>query len=40
MIKKAGSKIEIVAAGKITTTNIIHVHDLIGATSYHGRKIV
>jgi copper homeostasis protein len=40
MINLAGESIEIIAAGKIRSNNLDHVHSLIGAKAYHGRKIV
>ncbi|WP_424492410.1 copper homeostasis protein CutC [Salinimicrobium sp. GXAS 041] len=40
MLKVAGRKFEIVAAGKITDKNIHEVHHLVGAGTYHGKKIV
>lgn len=40
MMRAAKEKITIIAAGKITKSNLVEVHQLIGAREYHGRKIV
>ncbi len=40
MVKMASAQIEIIAAGKITSTNFNQVHQLIGAKAYHGKLIV
>ncbi|MFT4758752.1 MAG: copper homeostasis protein [Paraglaciecola sp.] len=40
MIKLAGDKITILSAGKITNENLSKLHQKIGGTAYHGRKIV
>lgn len=40
MINQASDKIKIISAGKITSENLDEVHDKIGGTYYHGRKIV
>jgi copper homeostasis protein len=40
MISLAKDKISIIAAGKITKSNLFEVHRLVGANEYHGRKIV
>lgn len=40
MISKAGHHIEIIAAGKITSSSFSDVHRLIDGTAYHGKRIV
>ena len=40
IINVAGSSMIIISAGKITKTNLESVHELIGGTEYHGRRIV
>lgn len=40
MMVIAKDKITILPAGKITNKNLSEVHQLIGASEYHGRKIV
>jgi copper homeostasis protein len=40
MIKIAGDQIKIIAAGKITKSNLSYIHKIIRANEYHGRKIV
>lgn len=40
MIRVTAGKITIIAAGKITKSNLTQVHGLIGACEYHGRNIV
>lgn len=40
MMKTAGNRIKIIAAGKITKDNLSRVCELIGAHEYHGRRIV
>jgi len=40
MISKAGSQIEIIAAGRITSSNFSEVSRLINGSAYHGRRIV
>ncbi|MEE9374671.1 MAG: copper homeostasis protein CutC [Saprospiraceae bacterium] len=40
MIIEGGDKITIIAAGKITSENLSEVHQSIGGTAYHGRKII
>jgi len=40
MIDKAGTEIEIIAAGKITTHNLAEVQAVIKATAFHGKRIV
>lgn len=40
MMELADGRIKILAAGKITKSNLAEVHDKIGASEYHGRRIV
>ena len=40
MISAAGNDIDIIAAGKITSSNLAEIHELIGAKVYHGKRIV
>ncbi len=40
MMEAAGKDIIIIPAGRITKDNVQQIHDLIGASIYHGRKIV
>ncbi|MEL7004544.1 MAG: copper homeostasis protein CutC [Bacteroidota bacterium] len=40
LLKAADSKLQIVACGKITKDNLAHIHNLLGASAYHGRQIV
>ncbi len=40
MIQIAGDKLTIIPAGKITNQNLHEVHNTIGASEYHGRRIV
>ncbi|MEL6866594.1 MAG: copper homeostasis protein CutC [Bacteroidota bacterium] len=40
MIKMAGTAMTIIAAGRITDQNLEQLHQHIGASEYHGRKIV
>ncbi|HOY13733.1 MAG TPA: copper homeostasis protein CutC, partial [Saprospiraceae bacterium] len=40
MISVAGDDIDIIAAGKITSINLHEIHELIGASVYHGKRIV
>jgi len=40
MVLRAGDKIKIIVAGKVTSENLEDIHRLIGASEYHGRKIV
>jgi copper homeostasis protein len=40
MIAVVQSRIDIVAAGKITYENIDSIHNLIGAPKYHGKNII
>lgn len=40
MIKTAGGNLTIISAGKITQGNLFEVHQKIGGTEYHGRRIV
>ena len=35
-----GGNIKVIAAGKITSTNLINIHEKIGGKYYHGRKIL
>jgi copper homeostasis protein CutC len=39
MIENAGH-IKVIAAGRITSSNLEEVRDLIRASEYHGRRIV
>ncbi len=40
MVACAGEDLVIIPAGKITSQNLSHIHQLIDAREYHGRKIV
>ncbi len=40
MITLAENNIEIIVAGKVTTSNLLHVMDQIPSKAYHGRRIV
>ncbi len=40
MIKVAGNRITIVAAGKVLDSNVEEIQKLTGATEFHGRRIV
>ena len=40
MVAIAGKKLEILPAGSITDKNVGELHRAIGATSYHGKKII
>lgn len=40
MVKIAGNKFEIIAAGKITDKNVKELHEILGARAYHGKLIV
>jgi copper homeostasis protein len=40
MIREAGDKIIILAAGKVTNENVEEIRQLTGASEFHGRKIV
>ena len=40
MITVSGDRLTIIAAGRVTFENIHDVHDMIGASVYHGRRIV
>lgn len=40
MIQTAGTFLTIIPAGRITNQNFSEIHNLIGASEYHGRRIV
>jgi len=40
MVQKAKNKLTIIPAGSITNKNIDILHYAIGASEYHGRRIV
>lgn len=40
MVRRASSKITIIAAGKVTSANLPELHSLIEAPAYHGRRII
>jgi len=40
MLLLSQGKINIIAAGRITSHELVEIHNLIGAQEYHGRKIV
>lgn len=40
MIAAAGDRLTILAAGKVTAENLKQVHAAVGASEYHGRRIV
>ena len=40
MIRSAGDRFTIIAAGKVTKENLASVHKAIGASEYHGKLIV
>jgi len=40
MVLRAGDKIKVIVAGKVSPENLEVLHRLTGATEYHGRKIV
>ena len=40
MVQLAGDRVEIIAAGKITSHNLEQLNMLIGARAYHGKRIV
>jgi copper homeostasis protein len=40
MIREAEDKIIILVAGKVTNENVVEISQLIGASEFHGRKIV
>lgn len=40
MIEASNGKLRIIAAGKITTQNLVEVDQLLGADAYHGKLIV
>jgi len=40
LVEQFDSKLDIISAGKVATSNIDEIHQLIGGRWYHGRKIV
>jgi len=40
LVEKFGDRLDIISAGKITPLNVENLHDEIGGTWYHGRRIV
>lgn len=40
LVDTAGNEIVIMPAGKITSQNLNDIHEMIGASEYHGQKIV
>ncbi len=40
LVNQFDSKLDIISAGKVKDSNIEEIHQLIGGTWYHGRKIV
>ena len=40
MIGETEGQIKVIAAGKVTFNNLLQIHQAIGASEYHGRKIV
>ena len=40
LVRRMGHRLEIIAAGKITSSNLNDIHRVIQGTAYHGRKIV
>ncbi|PRX39107.1 copper homeostasis protein [Salegentibacter salegens] len=40
MIKTSSNRIEIMPAGKINSENLSEIHNLLGASAYHGKQIV
>ncbi len=40
LVNQFDSKLDIISAGKVNDSNIEKIHELIGGTWYHGRKIV
>ena len=40
MMEESPSHLTILPAGRITQANLSHIHQLIGAQAYHGRRIV
>ncbi len=40
LLKCAAPDITIIAAGRVTNTNLQHLHHSLGGSEYHGRKIV
>lgn len=40
LLKCAAPEITVIAAGSVTSTNLQHLHQALGARQYHGRKIV
>lgn len=40
MIRASGDDINIIAAGKITSSNVAEIHEMTGAKVYHGKRIV
>lgn len=40
MMEESPSHLTILPAGRITEANLSHIHQLIGAQAYHGRRIV
>ena len=40
LVRRMGKRIQIIAAGRITSSNLQELHRIIQAEAYHGRKIV
>ncbi|MCA6073474.1 copper homeostasis protein CutC [Fulvivirga sedimenti] len=40
LVRRMGKKIQIIAAGKVTSSNLSEIHRVIQAPAYHGRRIV
>ena len=40
LLKCAAPEIAVIAAGRVTNTNLQHLHQDLGGSEYHGRKIV
>ncbi len=40
LVRRMGKKIQIIAAGKVTASNLAEIHRVIQAPAYHGRRIV
>jgi copper homeostasis protein len=40
LLAESGSEIQLIAAGSITANNLAELHDSLGLTHYHGKKIV
>ena len=40
LVDRFDSKLDIISAGKVKTSNIEEIHQLIGGIWYHGRKLV